>query len=81
MIVTVPNSGGSSSSPPTTETDSVFGYIVCIIDSYSLAVTALYCYEYNLGAKYFIESIDSMLPPLDADEMVVIIGVVDGICI
>ena len=33
VIETVPNSGGSSSSPPTTETDSVFGYIVCIIDS------------------------------------------------
>ena len=33
VIKTVPNSGGSNSSPPTTETDSVFGYICCITDS------------------------------------------------
>ena len=33
VMNTVPNSGGSSSSPPTTETDSVLGYICCITDS------------------------------------------------
>ena len=33
VIKTVPNSGGSKSSPPTTETDSVFEYICCITDS------------------------------------------------
>ena len=33
LIWTVPNSGGLSSSPPTTDTDSVSGYILLIIAS------------------------------------------------
>ena len=44
-------------------------------------MTALYCDEYSLGAKYLIELIDSILPPLAAAELVVICGVVDGIWI
>ena len=33
LIKTFPNCGGFISSPPITETDSVFGYISCIIAS------------------------------------------------
>ena len=32
LIWTVPNSGGLSSSPPTTDTDSVSGYILLIMN-------------------------------------------------